>query len=139
MDARGEGACRALLGYVWNGRECSSIGGCECVGTHCYRLYGSQEECEAATRSCPASTGRLCGTRGAPPCDPGDFCDFPPSSFCGAADGGGTCIERPEACDDIFDPVCGCDGMDYENACSANGAGVSVASRGPCASVPPEP
>jgi hypothetical protein len=42
------------------------------------------------------------------------------------------CARRPEACIQIFDPVCGCDGRTYGNACTASSAGVSVDFDGPC-------
>ncbi|WP_371400269.1 hypothetical protein [Priestia megaterium] len=32
----------------------------------------------------------------------------------------------------MYQPVCGCDGKTYGNACQAAGAGVSVASAGAC-------
>jgi len=131
MDAYGEGACRALLGYVWDGAACNSIGGCECVGAHCYRLYGSQEDCERATASC-TSTITACGTRGAPPCARTEFCDYPERANCGATDIGGTCRPRPETCATIYSPVCGCDGMTYGNACGAHAAGVDDATPGEC-------
>lgn len=46
----------------------------------------------------------------------------------------GTCQEIPcaEGCPDGVDPVCGADGVTYRNACTAECAGVEVASRGPC-------
>jgi hypothetical protein len=81
----------------------------------------------------------LCGTRGAPVCADGSFCNFPAESACGRADGPGTCAPTPELCFDIFAPVCGCDGQTYDNSCFANAAGVSVETEGPCASGPGEP
>jgi hypothetical protein len=75
---------------------------------------------------------RVCGTRGAGPCPAGQFCDFPEEAQCGAFDAPGVCRDRPELCLTEFDPVCGCDGQTYSNACFANVSGVSVLHPGPC-------
>lgn len=44
----------------------------------------------------------------------------------------GECTERPTGCDEIFNPVCGCDFETYDNACEAALAGVRVSSEGEC-------
>ena len=60
-------------------------------------------------------------------CGRGEFCGFSEAGACGGA---GTCTRRPEACIALYNPVCGCDGRTYGNACSAASSGVNVASNG---------
>ena len=62
-------------------------------------------------------------------CGSGEFCLRPPRR-CG---GRGECRPRPEVCTAQFDPVCGCNGETYSNACQAAAAGVSIARNGSCA------
>jgi hypothetical protein len=61
-------------------------------------------------------------------CADTDYCSKP----LGACADAGRCASRPQACPDVWLPVCGCDGQTYGNACEAAAAGASVAHLGRC-------
>lgn len=64
QDARGEGACEAIVGIFWDGFECSYHSGCRCVGEDCDAGYADIESCMAAHEGC----------RGPTPCVSDDGC-----------------------------------------------------------------
>jgi hypothetical protein len=72
-------------------------------------------------------------------CREGFFCKFSGASACGVADAEGVCTKILPNCPRILEPVCGCDGNDYSNACEANAAGVNVAQKGSCDTQTPPP
>jgi hypothetical protein len=74
------------------------------------------------------------GPCGAVTCGPREYCDYTEPYACG---GDGVCMPRPEACLDIYRPVCGCDGVTHSNSCYAAGAGTDYAAEGECAPPPP--
>ena len=85
---------------------------------------GASRPGEGSPAACGGMQGLACG---------GDeYCHYEVSDQCGAADALGECRAVPEICTQEYMPVCGCDGQTHGNACEANAAGTSVASRGPC-------
>jgi hypothetical protein len=93
----------------------------------------------AALSACdllPPEPGTSCGGLLGQQCATGQFCNFDKTTDCGAADQTGVCETAPDACADIYLPVCGCDGKTYGNRCEAHALGVSVASEGTCEGEP---
>lgn len=80
----------------------------------------------------PVADGGTCGTIAGLACaNPNSYCAMP-AGTCQIADNAGTCTPKPEVCTAQFDPVCGCDGQTYGNACAAAAAGINIASDGEC-------
>lgn len=66
-------------------------------------------------------------------CGADQWCDVAADGACSAPEGGAaSCQPRPEACTLQYQPVCGCDGKTYGNACQAHAEGVTVLHEGEC-------
>ena len=85
----------------------------------------SDEPCIDKATTCGGLLGVLCAD--------GYYCKYE-DGVCGANDEEGTCALVPEQCPDLYEPVCGCDSLDYSNACEAAMAGVSINTNGVCPS-----
>lgn len=112
------------------------------IGDQVY-AHGQTWTCEDGCNYCACDDGlelttamaclsEVCGGITGLGCDDGYYCRYPESASCGAGDATGECAPVPDVCITIDDPVCGCDGRSYSNACEAALAQVSVQHAGAC-------
>ncbi len=120
--------------------DCNGAGQCNPIPDICAANYDPVCGCDGETYSNPCyakAAGVNVESQGVCPqtCRVDSECDQ--NELClkeNCADIEGECVDRPQACVQIFAPVCGCDQNTYANACLALAAGVNVASDGPCVS-----
>ncbi len=108
---------------------------CGCDGA----TYGN--ECEAEMSLVSVAHSGACGDSCLVADDcaaPGQYCRHAPGT-CGAGGSTGECVPRPGGAPDVWDPVCGCDGVTYQNQLAADAAGISIHHSGRCPPPPPPP
>jgi len=79
-----------------------------------------------------AGGAKTCGGLHGIQCGAGEFCAPTPEAKCGGNDAFGVCVTIPTACDDVYDPVCGCDGKTYANECEAAAKSTTARTFGEC-------
>ena len=66
-------------------------------------------------------------------CPTGKYCAAAQANQCPGVLISGACLHTPEACVEMYQPACGCDGQTYGNECEAAMVGVAIAYSGQCA------
>ena len=79
-----------------------------------------------------AADGQVCGTIAGIGCAAGSYCAIEPGECLRLSDVSGVCQKKPQMCTQEYNPVCGCEGRTYPNACAASAVGVSVGATGAC-------
>lgn len=148
-----------IHGFILGDRVFASIENNECsAGKYCKKADGDcngEGVCSERPVNCPFLVDTVCGCDGLTypnPCvaasngvnvdyygeckDCTDNSECSVGEFCkkkvGDCFGQGICSDRPNACIQVSNAVCGCDGLTYQNPCMAEINGISIDHYGEC-------